>query len=287
MTEGNSQSIGLRLLREPLVHFVLAALAVFVAWNVTSGMRERADRTIVVTRTDIERFAALYAAESGALPSEADMAAIVNDYVRDEALAREARRLGLDSGDTIVTRRLAQKMTFMVSDLNEDLEPDDRVLRNWYEAHPERFTEPQEITFTHVYFSKDTRGENATRDAEEALSALNGGADWRQTGDPFMLQRAYGDMPVREIARLFGIEFARSVAGMDASDDWQGPVSSALGVHLVKVSQNTPAQLRPFDEARTAIIADWRDETRRTENEAAIRDIVSRYKVEVEGGDAN
>ena len=102
-----------------------------------------------------------------------------------------------------------------------------------------------------------------------------------------MLQRAYGDLPVREIARLFGVEFARALADMPASESWQGPVRSALGVHLVNISQNTPAQLTPFDEARAAVTADWRDETRRSENEAAIREIVGRYKVEIEGVDAN
>ena len=43
----------------------------------------------------IRSYYAIYAAESGALPSGEDMVAMVNDYVRDEVLAREARRLKL------------------------------------------------------------------------------------------------------------------------------------------------------------------------------------------------
>ena len=108
------------LLREPLVHFILAALVVFIAWNVVASGRADEARTIRVSGADLERLASIYTAEAGALPSGEDMVAMVNDYVRDEALAREAKRLGLDEGDTIVTRRLAQKMTFMVADLAGD-----------------------------------------------------------------------------------------------------------------------------------------------------------------------
>lgn len=284
MTEDNKQARRLPvLLREPLVHFILAALAVFFGWNALSGATANEQRTIRVTSADLERLASVYAAESGALPSSEDMVAMVNDYVRDEALAREARRLKLDEGDTIVTRRLAQKMTFMVADLAQEKTPDEATLREWYETHADRFTEPQKVTFNHVFFSEDVRGAAAEADAETALGALNAGADWQKTGDPFMLQRTYGDLPVREAVRLFGPDFAQALAAMPASDTWTGPVRSALGLHLLKVTANTPPHLKPFEEVRDAVLADWQDETRREENEKAIQDIISRYKVVVEG----
>ena len=274
------------LLREPLVHFIVAAFVVFLAWNAMDAARASEARTIRVTTGDLERLASIYAAESGALPSGEDMVAMVNDYVRDEALAREARRLKLDEGDTIVTRRLAQKMTFMVADLAQETVPDEATLHTWYEAHPDRFTDAQNVTFDHVFFSEDVRGASAEADAQAALEALNTGGDWKTAGDPFMLQRTYGDLPIRELVRLFGADFAAAVAATPAADQWTGPVRSALGVHLVKVSANTPAKLKPFEDVRDAVLADWQDETRREENEKAIQEILSRYTVVVEGVDA-
>ena len=273
------------MLREPLVHFIIAAFMVFFAWNILAASRASEERTIRVSTGDLERMASLYAAESGALPSSEDMVAMVNDYVRDEALAREARRLKLDEGDTIVTRRLAQKMTFMVADLAQETEPEEAVLHTWYETHADRFSEPQKVTFTHVFFSEDMRGSSADTDARTALNLLNAGGDWRSMGDPFMLQRSYGDLPLREAARLFGADFARALAETPASDTWTGPVRSALGLHLVQMTTNTPAHLKPFEQVREAVLTDWQDETRREENEKAIREIISRYKVEVEGLD--
>ncbi|HAE92971.1 MAG TPA: peptidyl-prolyl cis-trans isomerase, partial [Hyphomonas atlantica] len=92
----------------------MAATLIFVAYSVWQNRSDKADSTIFVTTGELERLAALYTSEAGALPSETDMAAMVSDLVRDEALSREARRLGLDRDDTIITRRLAQKMSFVV-----------------------------------------------------------------------------------------------------------------------------------------------------------------------------
>lgn len=276
----------MKLLRDPLTHFVVTAALIFALHAWWQGRTAGADSTIVITQTEVERLAALYAAEAGTLPTEAELAGILTDHVRDEALAREARRLGLDEGDTIVTRRLAQKMTFMVADLNEDQTPSEQELEAWHAAHPDRFTDPARITFSHVYFSTSDRRDTAEADAEEVRDALNTGlaTDASRLGDPFMLQRQYGEIPYREITRLFGGEFAQALSALPASDDWQGPVWSALGVHLVRISSQTPARLKPFEEARADVLADWQDTRRREANEAAIADIVSRYKVIVEGG---
>ena len=118
----------MKLLRDPLVHFLAAAALVFGAHALWQARSERVHATIIVTEAEIERMAALYTSEAGVLPGEADMAAMLSDHVRDEALAREARRLGLDRNDTIITRRLAQKMGFVVSDLQEDPDPTEQEL---------------------------------------------------------------------------------------------------------------------------------------------------------------
>ena len=277
----------MKLLRDPLVHFVVVAALVFGAHAVWQARSARTDSTILVSASEIERMAALYTSEAGALPGEADMAAMLSDHVRDEALAREARRLGLDRNDTIITRRLAQKMSFVVSDLQEDPSPTEQNLRNWHAAHPDRFTQPATLTFSHVYFSPDVRGAKATTDAEVALARLNGAnpSDSATLGDPFMLQRQYGDIPFRELARQFGGAFAESLSTLPVSDDWQGPVASAYGVHLVQITKSAPAKLSPFEEVAPEIRKDWLEQTRRDANERAIQDIIGRYEVVIEGVD--
>lgn len=275
------------LLREPLVHFVLAAALVFAghaAWTAHAAAR---DGTITVTEEDMERMAALYASESGALPSPEDMAAMVTDQVRDEALAREARRLGLDVGDTIIERRLAQKMSFMVSDLADTPAPDEATLRKWYEDHPESYTLAPSITFEHIFLTPERTRNTPGTDSQSLLKSLNGPTppDWRTLGDPFMLQRAYGDLPIRETIRLFGADFTRAIFSLKVGPEWQGPVSSAFGQHLVHVVAREDGRLPPFEDVRAKVESDWHDEALRTANDQAIADIIKRYKVHIEGAE--
>ena len=265
-----------QLLREPLVHFIIVALLVFAghaAWTAHVAAR---NGTITVTQEDMQRMAALYASESGALPSPEDMAAMVSDQIRDEALSREARRLGIE-------RRLAQKMSFMVSDLADTPVPDETTLRAWYDTHTDAYTAPPNVTFEHVFLSTD----RTDADTATLLNTLNTPSppDWHTLGDPFILQRAYGDLPFRETVRLFGPDFANALFALDASDAWQGPVRSALGLHLVHLIAKDEGSLRPFEEVRSQVEANWRDDALRTANETAIADIIKRYKVRIEGAE--
>lgn len=268
------------LIREPLVHFVLAAGLIFAAYSAVSAGRVGETETIRISAAELERLAALYATEAGTLPSTEDLRAIIVDHVENEALTREARRLGLGEGDTVVERRLAQKMRFMLDDLAELPAPEEAELRDWYGEHPERFTEPGRVSFDHVFL---TSPDDARSTA--LLAQLNGNTppDWRRSGDPFMLQRQYGNLPVREVVRLFGGDFAEALSSLPVSDGWQGPVPSAIGIHLVRVSSRSPEQLPAFDDIQDAVATDWETNMRRRLNAEAVAEVVARYEVEIEG----
>lgn len=269
-----------KLFREPLLHFTAAAALIFLAYSLLGRGEETRD-TIYVSQGDMERMAALYAAESGALPPPEDMQAMVLDHVETIALAREARRLDLDERDTVVERRLAQKMQFMVDDLTEFPDPDEDTLRQWYQAHADRFTQPKRVTFDHVFF----------RDADEAgieaaLAMLSGDpASWRQAGDPFLLQKQYGELPIREVVRLFGAEFAAGLDALSPSPDWQGPVKSAFGRHLVRLVSVSEAETPAFEQVRDHVEAEWKADERRRLNAEAVADIIAKYDVVIEGAE--
>ncbi len=275
------------LLREPLLHFAVASLIVFAGHAVWSRYASSPEDTIVVTAAELERMAALYAAEAGSLPNAADMQAMVTDHVRDVALAREARRLGLHIGDTVVDRRLAQKMTFLVSDLAEITPPTEEELRAWHTRHAHRFQIPARFTFDHIYFSADRKRQPGAQAAAETLQRLtqDSSADWTALGDPFMLSRAYGELPLRETVRLFGEPFAGALSRLPANGKWSGPVQSAFGYHLVRLKQKADAQLPPFEDVRATVEKDWQDAQRRKDNAEAIARIVERYDVVIEGAD--
>lgn len=268
------------LLKEPLLHFVVAAALIFAGYSWWSAKQARADSTIFISSADMERMGALYTAEAGSLPNAQDIQGMIADHVRNEALSREARKLGLDEGDTIIERRLAQKMTFMISDLAEDKTPEDQALQEWFVANQNTFEAPARISFKHIYLSQSNEARAAAM-----LQALNSSDanDWRKMGDAFMLQREYVDLPSRETIRLFGVDFRNTVFELQARNDWQGPISSALGTHLVKIERLEPASIPEFDTIRPRVEVQWQEENRKRQNAKSIGEIVSRYHVELEG----
>lgn len=268
-----------RLYRDPLVHFTLAAALIFALFHFIAP-RDSGRETIHISRADLERLAALYASESGALPEPDEMRALAADYVETTALAREARRLGLEDGDIVVERRLAQKMRFMVDDLTELPDPDDAALKAWFEANAGSFARPALYSFEHVYFRDPSDPRIKTTLASLAGSPAG---DWRGMGDSFMLQRQYGELPAREITRLFGAGFAARVEALPLGEAWQGPVTSALGVHLVRVTKRIAAETPTFEAVKGDVLLRWREEERRRANARQISDIVSRYTVSLEG----
>ena len=270
-----------RLLGEPLVHFILLAGLIFLAYAWLSDRQQTLDSTIIVSRSDMERMAALYAVEAGALPGERDLRAMISDHVQQQALAREARKLGMAEGDTVVERRLAQKMTFMLSDLEEPDLPDSKSLEAWYEAHADQFMEPARWSFQHVFFA-DASGPRVS----EALAQLGGTeeTDWRTLGDPFMLQREYSELPSREVVRLFGSDFLTALKALDVAEGgWGGPVVSALGAHIVRVRKRSEAYLPPLEDIRPAVEAAWQEEARRAQTAREIEAIVGQYDVVIAG----
>lgn len=264
-----------RLLGEPLVHFLVLGALVFAFY------RPGDERRIFVSAAEQERLATIWAGEAGRAPDARDVNGLIAAHVEEEVLTREATRLGLDEGDTIIRRRLAQKMRFTLEGLRDLDDPAEAELADWYEQNEDRFALPATVTFRHVYFSPDRRGASLDADAGAARAAILAGGDWRTFGDPFMLQRAYADIDRDALARLFGDAFADRLFAR-ADTGWHEPVGSAFGLHLVDLQDRTPARTRPLEDIRDEVIAAWRDEAARAADARAIADLVGRYEIEIE-----
>ena len=129
-----------RLLREPLLHFLLLGAGLFVAYGLRPhpGRDEAAGR-IVVTQGQIENLADGFARAWQRPPTSEELAGLIRDHVREEVYCREAIALGLDKDDTVIRRRLRQKLEFVSEDLAGDAEPTDGDLRAYFAAHQDAF----------------------------------------------------------------------------------------------------------------------------------------------------
>ncbi len=232
-----------RWLREPLLQFLVAGVLLFAGYRALhpEASRTADDNRIEVTADDLRQLEIAWTAQWRRPPTPDEMRGLVDARVREEILYREALALGLEQGDAIVKRRLAQKMEFLAGDDVSALrDPTAAELRAWYANNSERFAEAGRRSFRHVYFSTDRRGTQAREDAERcAARKLSGkpadapAAD--NVGDAFMFQDQYADRSPEQIASIFGSAFAAAVDQVRPGS-WQGPIESGLGWHLVFVT---------------------------------------------------
>jgi len=270
--------------QEPLLHFALIGIVLFAvhAWLNPNDRGAAELEQVRIDDGDVDWLAHAWSRQWQRQPRRDELQALVTAHLREELLAREALALGLDVGDSVVRRRLAQKVEFLVQDTARRAEPTEDQLRRFHAEGADRFLEPERLSFTHVYFDSTRRGQ-AAADARSALAALAAGrADITQLGDPLLLDAEQSDVDQAAVAARFGAEFARSVFALEPGA-WHGPIASGYGLHLVHVSARFPSRRLDFAEAREQVLGAWhRQESARREREYFAA-LLKKYDVVLDG----
>ena len=270
MTEHSGRGLLRRLVREPLLHFLVLGAGLFVLQALVNPLAigRRATR-IEVGPDELAWMATTWLQQYRRPPTDSELRSLVDDYVREEVLYREALALHLDRDDIIVKRRMVQKMGFLTEDVATQRPPTHQELERFFAANQERYRLPLRLTFTHVYFSTDRRGGAARADAERAL-------------DRFMLQYDFAERSPDEIAQLFGGMFAESLLALPQVPGWQGPVTSSFGLHLVRVIGRTPGRLPALDEVAALVTQDYDLQRRNDANAQRYASLRRRYTVTID-----
>lgn len=268
-----------RFLREPLVHFFLIGALLFALYDGFEG--ERLDQ-IVVDAARVEQLALGFTRVWQRPPTETELAGLVEDFVREEVYYRESLAMGLDQDDTIVRRRMRQKLEFLSEDLAPPPEPSEEVLAAWLAEHADDYRVEPRAALRQVYVSRERHGDGAEARARQLLESLRkGGADADVLGDASLLPASLQLSPRREIAKHFGDDFAESVVQLETGR-WSGPVESAFGLHLVFVEASEAGRVPSLAEVRRAVERDWTAARRDEANEAFYQALRGRYEVTVE-----
>jgi len=268
------------------VHFVCAGALLFGGYTLLHPERLARDAShrIELTPDDLRQISVVWLAQGRPAPTPDEMRSLVESRIREEILYREALELGLDQGDTIVKRRLAQKMEFLFEDVSALREPGAGELEAFFAENSARFAQPARVTFRQLYFSPDRRGARARDDATSALEKLaSERVDSDAAGalaDPFMFQDYYGDRPYEQVATAFGPGFADALFRTEPGS-WQGPVQSGYGWHLVYVDARTPESTPAFEEVEADVRAAWLEVQRAALKQRALEEMKSRYEIVV------
>jgi hypothetical protein len=272
-----------KLLREPLVHFLLGGLALFALYGQVAGPASSRPDRIVVSEGRVAMLAQTFERTWMRPPSPAELRGLVDDYVTEEILYREALALGLDQDDLVVRRRMRQKMEFLNEGIAE-VEPDEADLRAFLEAHPERFALPPRSSFVQVFVASEGLEAARTR-AAELLARLRRGEDAAALGDPTLLPREMRAATPAQVSQRFGAAFAERLSELPEGA-WSGPIPSSFGLHLVKVGERVPGRLPALAEVRDAVAREWAAEQRSRARARFYEALRARYEIEVHLPDA-
>ncbi|MEJ1159751.1 peptidylprolyl isomerase [Prosthecomicrobium sp. N25] len=269
----------MRLLKEPLLHFaVIGGLIFAVHGAVDKGSKAGpATQTVRITTTDADWLREMWARQWQRPPTDEELTRLLTDHLTEEVLAREARALELDVGDTIVRRRLAQKMAFLLDDTIRLAEPTEAELRALYETRPDLVRTQPRVSFTQVYFRRGS--DDQVRATLAALSDDAAVPD--EMGDSLVLGDTFADQDEQALTNLFGASFAKAVLALPV-DRWSGPIQSSYGLHIVKVTALSPVEARPFEVVRGRLEEEWRRERQERARSDRLGALFGKYQVSVD-----
>ena len=287
------------ILKDPLLHVLLAGIAIYLLYMLVEP--DSADpNQIRVDRPALIEFIRDRSQELAAGAAEARLDAmprdqleyLIQEFIREQALYREALGLGLDREDYVMRRRLVQRLESTLQALASDTaQASEQALVTYFNVNRESFFRPARITFTHVFLDPKRRSEQALAgQAQELLGNLREErVQFSQAlgyGDAFVYHRNYVDRPRGDIVSHFGEDMAQalfSLAQAETDDrEWIGPLESVHGTHLVLIQEFTAGGVPNFSVLRAEIERDFLRERARQNLDATVQRIIEKYPVTLE-----
>lgn len=280
-----------KVLSQPLVHFIFIAALLFGAVGVQDKFQgERANELVITEAMLVEYLQArrgMFTADSAenvlANMSEDSYRDLVDAFVREEVLYREAQMLGMQESDYVIRRRLVQKVEYLARGFGSgDDEISEAELQDYFDSHQQRYRESQRFTFSHVFIDKDNSASELR--ANTLLEKINreqlGFPDALELGDRFIYHSHYVERDDDFITSHFGDAFINALRKYPADTvHWVGPLRSRYGLHLVKLLAVQPGGVPELQEVRNYVYRDALEDRISANAEQFIDELVNRYTI--------
>jgi len=287
------------LFKEPLVQFLAIGLVLFGGEGVLnadnyadSHYKILVDDKVLTQflQQQAKKFKPEQAIQALAAMDNSELKTLTDDYVRGEVLYREALALDLDRNDPIIRRRLIQKMDYLAQGFYDEIEPlTENDLTLFYEAHKEDYRKPASATFTHIFLSNDKRESAQSKvEAESLLAVINNSRvpfdKAGRHGERFLYNRNYVNRDSQEIASHFGQLFEQKLfdlrPALPMTDaQWQGPLSSNYGWHLVLLTKKVKSFVPALAEISGVVLADAQRQQQGERKRLAVDALRAKYQI--------
>jgi hypothetical protein len=270
----------MKILREPLFHFLLIGAVLFVVFDLVSEPSLTAqDKQIVVSAGRIQQFANIFVKTWQRPPTAAELKGLIDDFVLEEIYYRQAVAMGIDRDDTVIRRRMRQKFEFLTDDLAATIQPTDEELAAYLAAKADVFKRDTTYTFEQVYINPDQAGVDLDAYLADQLTALRTGN--ASTVNSGLLPSHFDREPARFVDNTFGTGFSKNLDALTPGE-WLGPVESGLGFHLVRLETRVEGTLPELSEIKPVIEREWANEKRLETRRMINEQLLKNYEVEIE-----
>jgi hypothetical protein len=273
----------LRLLREPLLQFLVLGATLFAVYGLAGKRSVEAPEKIVVSASRIADLGDGFARTWRRPPDKEELQGLIDSYIRDEVFYRAGRAAGLDRDDFVIRRRVRQKMEFLAEEISAP-EPTEAQLAAYLASNPERFRTEDRLTFHQVFLDPSRRAGTIDRDVKQVgavLSSADPAIDASGLGDPFLVGEEFHTVSLHDTAGTFGDSFAQQVFAAEPGR-WQGPIASTFGQHFVFINERTRGSEPPLDAIRPAVVREWANARRIEAEQKLYRSLRDRYEIIVE-----
>ena len=271
----------MKILKEPLLHFLIIGAVFFLLYAIFSTDSANNSR-IVVDKGRINQLVSKFQKTWNRDPTQIELTNLIEDFVLEEILYRQALEMGIDKNDSMIRRRLRQKMEFLAEAAASTVEPEQEELQAYLYKHADRYRKGNLYSFTQIYFSTDREQSELSDLLQEADVALKQAKSI--TGDQSLLPRKFSEISAFDIDRTLGQGFAEKLNSLQLGQ-WSGPLESGFGLHFIRLEKRSESEMPQLSEVREAVLRDWsydRGQTVRQEFHDKLRE---HYRIIVEWPD--
>jgi hypothetical protein len=271
-------------LHHPLVHILffgfLLAIVIFILLGPPTS--PEASRQVIISDSDIAQLRATWMRQWQREPTPEELRGLVEQFIREEVMYREAVARGFDRDDMIVRRAMQRKMEFLGEAQVVQEVPTDEEIQSYFALRQERYRVPAVVSFVQIYVNVDKRGERAETEALEILQTIRDQPPdaemLREFSDPSLLQNQHLEQTEQQIRSAFGEDFSNAVLQLDPGT-WGGPIRSGYGLHLVYVYARQDSAIPAWQEVKPLLLDDMAREAAKAAKELFYTEILRSYEI--------
>jgi hypothetical protein len=235
-----------RLLSEPLFHFLIIGLIFFGIDKSLESARVSASQ-IIVPASVYEDISRTFEKARSRKPTKEELAPLVETWVSNEVLYREAKAQQLDEGDDMIRERIIQKLRVMISGTLDVPKATEEDLRSFFQQHRQNYDQPTLYSFT---FAK-MESEN---EAAQRASALNAGVR-DAVNAPGIRFVPFKRRPESNVMSLLGKDNTKILKN-SSPGQWI-VMTSQSGVAVARLDSYVPAQAARYEDVASDVAKRW------------------------------